>query len=411
MDERIAFNEIIEVDDRIIFSSIEGEGLYFLEKNREEATLFVNFPNILFPQRAPYKIMQRIENKIIFPPCMAEEIAVYDWKTKKFNMIELDIVPNNLKNLCKFRTSIIHNDFVYLIGHYYPAIIKMNVYTMDVFYLTDWVQEIEKKRKLGNQPYLGIGIIQENVAKFPCCCTNLILELDLDTDRAKIHEVPTDIEGFNGICFAENVYWLTARNRCEIVIWDNNTDHTEILEVEKRQDSLEGVPFNPPLLIDKKLYLFPFWADNAYCIDVSKKRVEKVEELNRVFGSQDNMKETYSKMKSPAVIVDGKIVFVDEKETIWHIYDPNSRSLTDFEVQLNKNVWKEIKKRDCIKQFGQEVCERNSIPIYWEGEMFLFRDFYDFIYKYENELNILRTQYMFPKEKKGQNIYNQFAGR
>lgn len=410
MDGRIGFSEIVKVESGIVFSSVDGEGLYFLEKGKTDAVLIDYFPEASAGQEMPYKAVIPAENKIVLPPRLAEDIAVFDCGEQRIHTVTLAALSENQKSLCKFWTSIAYHQFVYFIGHYYPAMVKMNLHTGELFYLTDWVQEIERRRKIKHDPYLGIGVVRGDAAVFPCCCANAVLWLDLKTDRIKIYEIETDIEGFNGVCLSDDRYWLTSRNNLDLVIWDKNTGHTERLKPGEENLCKGDNMFAPPLQYQGNLYLLPNRVGYAYRVDTGHRSIQKLEALEHIFNLEPLTFGRKRRISSPPGLADGKIIFITAKDNIWHAYDPALEAVTDFSVRVDTSVQKEIKKRQLIKYLNQVMDGRNGVPIWGEEEMFLCRDFGEFICRYEKSLAGLQSRFAVSHENIGRKIYNCLAG-
>ena len=370
------------------------------------------FPEAALEQEMPYKALARAGRKIILPPCQAETIAIYDCEKRMFCEVPLEPLCEGQKNLCKFWTSIAYQEQVYLIGHYYPAIVKMNIHTLETYYLTDWVVPIEKRRRLENSPYLGIGIVRESTAFFPCCCTNLILKMDLETDEITFCEIETQVKGFNGICYLEGKYWLTSRDTPAIVIWDESENRAETVEVEKRKTCEGKVSFAPSLIYGKKLYLLPYRAAHAYCIDTSSadKKIQRLEKLDPLFLLRQGEVFEGNMVTTPS-LVDGKILFVTQKDMLWHIYAPDTDTVMDFSAQMDVSEYKRLKKRKLIRYVRNAMDKGDKIPVIDEAESFSCEDLCSFISEYGNEIRTLYKTFKPCEKNAGQDIYHYITGR
>lgn len=405
MIDQIDFSEIIQVENGIIFFSPEGNGLYFLKKGRKEAELLAYFGEGL--EALPYKAIVKAGNKIFLPPCKADDIAVYDCDTKKLQTAGLDKALVRENDFFKFWTSIAYGDYVYFAGHYYSAIIKMNVHTLELAYLTDWVGKIEEKRKLQDEPYLGSGMIQEDIALFPCCCTNAILILNLKTDETEICEIQTDIEGFNGICFSEDAYWLTSRNSREIIMWNKSTDYVETLAVESEKQNTGKPLFRPPIMLDRQLYLFPVMAEHAYYVNIADRKIERAALVNEILDSEAENPDALSKTAGPPALAGGKIYFITGKDNVWHIYDPASKEIESLSVSINAHGQKAIRKKDALKRFGGSVSGRKGTVIFEEEQFFSCKELLEFVNDYQDKITDLREQAIIPEKNIGRQIYDR----
>lgn len=407
MHEKLSFGEVLRVDNGVIFSDIDGSGIYFLEKDKREAKLLVNFPYNLVGNKMLYKSLMKADTKIFLPPCLAKDILVYDYNLKTTQLIKLETLMEDQKDLCKFWTSILYDNYIYFIGHYYPAIVKINIFTMELSYLTDWVEQIERRRKLEGSPYLGIGIIHENIALFPCCCSNAVLRLDLNTDKTIVYDIQTDIEGFNGICFSRDRYWLTSRNSYQIAILEKNMNDVETMDMEAEERYSKGLFFRPPLLFSEKLYLFPATADHVYCIDTVDRKIQRIRALDEILDLEQDGKLNFCKISSPPILIDHKIYFVTGKDNVWHIFDPITNSLENFIVQADPCGNRAIKIRRFLNAFGEDIAERNATYIVVEEEGYSCKDFCDVVNEYKDQLKYFKLQLPVTEENIGRSIYRK----
>ena len=403
--ESISFAEVLPIENGIVFSSVDGEGLYFLEKGKREAELLAFFPNRLTEQKAFYKALTKAESKIFLSPVLADDIAVYDFETKEMQTIPLDGELAGAEELCKFWTSFTHGEFVYLIGHYYPAIVKVNIHTLELSYLTGWAEQIERKRKLQNGPYLGIGIQEGDTAVFPCCCTNGVLKLNLGTDETEFYELQTDIKGFNGICFSEGKYWLPSRDSYDVAVWDIHNEETDTLTV--LDSGRNPGNFYPPLLWGKNLYLFSGTAPHAYSIDTGNRTVKEIAILDETLADDSERSPEWKKIAAPPALVEGTICFVTTKDRAWHVYAPDTETLTHFSVSVNERGQKAFRKKRSWEWFYQERCEKGESFIFMEEKLFDGKDFCDFLCEHQTELETLELQDCRPKGNAGRNIYEK----
>lgn len=405
MVSQLSFAEILQVNNEVLFSSNDGEGLYFLDKENKKARIFVDFPIMPNLVEDSYKVLAKVGNKIFLPSCFNEHIAVYDCETENYQILKLESLSAEQKNLHKFWTSIIYDHFIFFVGHYYPAIVKLNIDTMEMVYLTDWVEQIERKRKLDNAPYLGIGIVRDDIAMLPCCCTNAILKLDLKTNKTEVCEITACVDGFNGLCCSKDMYWLTVRNGPEIVVWNRNTDSVEMLKVERRK-KYGGVPFAPPLKYQDNLYVFPYWGNYAYCINTFTKKIERIDELKDIFDIQQTALLKISKIIYPPTLVSGKIYFVTGMDKVWHIYDPVKKVVESFPVYIDMSRQKVIKKRRSLIDLGRAIRENNKTFLFWEEELFSGREYSEMVYEYQKEIGDFQSRHKAFKESTGQDIYS-----
>ena len=387
MFKSICWDEALPIETGIVFLSIEGVGLYFLENGKQEITLLTYLPDICIKGKKPYKTMVKFGDQIILPPCESDYIAVYDCGTRLFRTARLETLPMYQDDLYKFWICVVYKDFVYFIGHYYPAIVKMNIHTMKLSYLFDWIKQIGKRREEESTPFLKNAIVHKDALLMPCRCTNAILKLDLNTDKTELFEVETNKFQLDGICYARGKYWLTALNRYEIVIWDEKQNYTEIIELKKGESNTGSVLFCQPFVFHNNIYLFPFRADCAYSINTISKEVQKIDGLDSVFNSKQYIDQNYRKVVNIPAIKDGYVYFITGDKKNFHMYNLASKTKMNIPLYISTYTLRmtQIERRKkMFNLFYKRDHSSKGAVTFSEGEGFFCEDFCDFICKYED---------------------------
>lgn len=96
-----------------------------------------------------YFDIKRWEDKLILTPFNAKEIAIYDTKNKIWDKIPVYMDEGKF---CfdsaegkKFITSIVYEDSIYFIPATFPAIVKLNLRSNEIQYISDWIQSFDKE--------------------------------------------------------------------------------------------------------------------------------------------------------------------------------------------------------------------------------------------------------------------------
>lgn len=152
------------------------------------------------------------EDIVILIPCCANNIAFYDKKEKKFFFKEFS--EKNVK-FDKFFGYKIWNNNLYLFGIRYPAILKMDLSTKEIAYLTEWTNKIKT------------GLM------------SICFQTDYYIDKCK-------------------VYMLSALEN-QVMIFNVETEKSEILKIGE-----EGAVYSTITKIDKNLFLLT--TQNGDCV-------------------------------------------------------------------------------------------------------------------------------------------------
>lgn len=281
----ICCDNYIEYNGKIWFFSFAFNALCCYNNEQRKVETMVQIPNEDIWKIRLYKEIIRVQNKIILIPCSANEIAIYDLENAAIQKVSFEYPEFAWKVkpclVAKFWTAVSHGKNVYLFGHYYPGILKLNLENYQITYLNNWINKIDKLALDDEKPYLTEGIVENDLAILPFCCANAVLIFDFNNDSIKIKELKYSGTGFNGMCKYGDTFWLVPRQSGAIVEWDGQ----RIKEYEGYPEGLQlnNIPFNKPLFYENKIYLTPIRANQFIEIDIKSGKMKELSILNQIF--------------------------------------------------------------------------------------------------------------------------------
>lgn len=150
--------------------------------------------------------------KLIFCPMRAQNIVVYDIAQKSFLSIPLDmeLVRNNKVYKKNYKTEdvVLYNDFAYIVGCSYPAIIRISLQDMSVKYITEPFKELDKRIVDYSNGYFDCVTRQNNDLYAGCCLSGDILKFSLEDETYEI--ISTDFKGINAVIETKDKLLLTS---------------------------------------------------------------------------------------------------------------------------------------------------------------------------------------------------------
>lgn len=313
--------EFYKEGDNIWFSDYTHNGIYRINEKTKEIHRLTDFPGEKGREMMLYKTVSHIKDWFVFGPCAAREIAVYNYKKNQMKKIPLQKASKGKMNQEEFRfwMAATYKDYVYLFGLRYPAIIRINPETEETVYYTKWAEELEQYITEWKWGYLSEGIVRGRFAYLPCFCTNAILKFDLDSGIWEFIEVPFKAEGIFGIGDDGRNLWLVSLEGQSIIKWNLESGAVKEIEIPNRNKVI--LPFHAPLLTDRTIYLFPFAAEDVYCIDMETETVERHK------GLSDGLNTERRKFCSGVInvlnpkIIEDRIFYINGKDYSWHTYD------------------------------------------------------------------------------------------
>lgn len=388
--------ESYEEGDNIWFSAYTHNGLYQVNRRTNEINRMATFPGEKGNAMMLYKAVVHKKDWLIFVPCMAEEIAVYNYKNEQMKKIPLREVTGNYRvnysGEYKFWTGISYKNYVYLLGLRYPAIIRLNPCTGETVYDTNWLEAVELKINGDRPGYWADWIIRGKYAYLPCLCLSAVLRYDLETNEKIIIDIPSKIEGFYGIGDDGTNLWMVPMECENIVKWNPESGAVKEIKVPYRRKEI--FPFHKPMFTQKGAYLFPFRTEDVFRIDLKTETVKWNKKFSNIL---DIEKKDYSAGIINVLNLQKTkygFSYINNKDYSWHTYDTRTgaESITYWEVTG--------KEREYIQQlFMKDRISREGLLLEEEEWPFLL---------YMNSVFINRPEKgkYGQREVVGKNIYN-----
>ncbi len=203
---RLCTTKTSEDNEKIYCVSFAFSRLYEIDKKTGEAVelkIKKNGAELDFM----FFSIEKINEKLILIPLKANEIVVYNLISKTTDYIELKSldyiskrkeVAKNAKFVCSYSK----DNYVYLLGAFYPAIIQFNVDTYETEYITEWAGRLGEKKNFdynlvtgctaqGDKLYMSMGY-------YPS-----VMVMDTKNNSIEIIKINTPYKGFSGISSSE----------------------------------------------------------------------------------------------------------------------------------------------------------------------------------------------------------------
>ncbi len=272
---KVIMEDCVLIENRIYFFSRDWNALYTTDLDSNRITFLGIMPeeNVLARRLCAGIIYNRNREELILIPMTAKKIWIYDLKTAQWKGLERKYMTDGDFHKEIFRAAEYKNN-LFLIGSNYPAIIRMNIDTYELDYLTEPYTFL-KPLKNGIEGYFRSDFcLKENQLLLASCLNNYVLKIDLNTFDFEWHEVGEYGFCYSGIAWDGEYYWLSPRTGTPIVKWDGK-DKTEYFPLPEEFDSLIynflGVQY-----VDGKL-IFPGMLQNKTLMIDTNTRKQKIE--------------------------------------------------------------------------------------------------------------------------------------
>lgn len=333
---------LVEENGKIWMVLLNRNGICEIDKVTRRARICGIFEGEPLEKEKLYAYVERVDDYLIFCPWEAEKIAIYHIKRKLIKYIPLKKTEGIYKEAqdgAKFGNMVRYGMDVYLLGFSYPAIVKLNIKSMEVTYITGWVDAVENMIVPGDtNGYFSDGhVIIGNMLIIPLGPVNAVLELDLETDRFRFRKVDIPMERIGGISSAdrENV-WIVGKGRKSnrISCWNLKTEKvSEYCLSDLEEDMIH--PFYAPICTATTVYLFPINASCIYEISVAEGRSGKSRVLERPFKEPKDSLWPYWRTMAPEI--KGNLLrFLSCDDLVWHEYDVATGEGINYSVLLEE---------------------------------------------------------------------------
>ena len=218
---RIKSTDIVEENGTIWMSIMGMNGLVEVDISTWKIKVLCKFEKENNTLYNLYSSIVKVKNKIILIPCAAERIAIYELSTKSMVYLKIRDVQNNRNEIydknAKFWKYYVDGDDVYLLGHYYPAIIKINTdtYKINVFEIKE-EEEIENgRRREMNCKYVLQYIYKNRYIGLYSLKNEIVLEIDSKTFEIKKRRISLEEDSLKKI-FPEWIFIENINAECSL---------------------------------------------------------------------------------------------------------------------------------------------------------------------------------------------------
>ena len=323
---RLSCDVFVDDGEYIWFSLFWQNGLFKKKHGSTIAEYMGDFPGLGRNTTRLFNNAILRNGKIIFAPGNADKIAIYDIACNRFEMIAFEKRPIISRRVWPkdgywFRTVIISGDDAFFMPMNYMGILKMDLNTYEMTVIDDWVSEVEKNISADNvEVYLSEGIIRNGIGMFPFQCADAIMKFDIENEVVQIISVDSEVDGYTGMIFDGQRYWLTPIKFDDIILWEGPGYKCKRINVEY-SNNFERAPFHEPIIVDGYVYLLPIFCEKIFRINIANLEMSEVTDLYYVFDTKDYKPQIGWDYVQAIGIYCDKLVFITGKDATWHIYD------------------------------------------------------------------------------------------
>jgi len=226
---KIWFYDYVQIGEEIWFSAGNFNGLFKADIKTGKARLIGRFPNEERFGWHLYSSVKQYKDRLIFTPCFANEIAVYDMTAKEFTKYKLKEIQTEHDINFKFFNAVMFENFVYFIAWHYPAIVRFDAETGEIEYITDCFKDdffLEKRAGI----FTTMGFARGSIQYLPSRQHNALFKLDMENCRGEFITAGSSEYKHVSMCSNGDEVWLISLKNNEKILSKLNLYTNEFTE-------------------------------------------------------------------------------------------------------------------------------------------------------------------------------------
>lgn len=304
-----------------------------------------------------------IGSKVIFVPCDGNEICVLDDDTGRKESIQLDVDDDNVYNGYKFWETAVFGDNLYIMGIWYPAVIKFNARSNNVKYLWKYCEQLyDNSSDIDKQYryYFADGHVSyQDDLYFAIGRDSSLFRLTPSDDEYEIINTGSGISKILSISNNGDDIWMTDRysETGRISIWNINT--------RKAQDYTlpsEGL-WNAPVFYDQYAYFFPMTNEGKiYKVDTTTMECELFKQLDVLLIESDYDGNECRNASVMMARIEGNIItFIRRPDYTWFTYNFETGELTSAVYEITDEEYLKALEKDYYDQKYDNCVNDNQV--------------------------------------------------
>jgi hypothetical protein len=227
----LTFENLYEDTDHFWFTSYHFNALFRMDKQTWETEYMGSFTDEKRQGWRLYGPITAYGGNLYFAPILAGEISEYNPECNTFRQLgslslHKKINAHDWKGP-KFLNAVKYKDYLFLIGCFYPAIIRIDLPTGEADFFTDWLEPLKKLMAVDDGYYFRSACAVGPLIIAAALNTNAVVVFDMDSCTSKVYEVGSKGYKYSGICYDSSNYWLSPRFSGPVVKWNPSGAYKE----------------------------------------------------------------------------------------------------------------------------------------------------------------------------------------
>ena len=379
--QNLAFENIHVMENDIWFTAYNYNALFKMDRSSWQTEYVGSFPNEKQDGWRLYASILEHDEKLVFVPSAAEEIAEYNINKKTFKKTRIMEPENTLvdkyKPEAKFYAAAKYKNYIFFIACSYPAFIRYDVNSGKIDYYTDWVEELNGLNEDSKDVYFRqAACVVDSCFIVASCSANAFVQFDMENCISKVFRVGNKDARYSGICHDGKDFWGAPRNEGPIVRWNRETNTFKEYNNFPKGYTKCKYSFWSTCFAGGFVWLFPNQANMALRIDPTNEKIEIAtglqEKLEAVIENKGQYSENYLMGQSK----DNIIYAHTGKGNEFIEYDINNQKMKSEGIKLSEvDSRKTLQQRTVFRNITSDLLEGENHNAFSEGPSALLTDF------------------------------------
>jgi len=295
---KLWFESVVEVNGEIWFSASNLNGIFRADRESGESQFVINFPHYPNDALRLYSACVLIKGKIVFAPCSAKDIAVYDIQKNEIKTIELE---QKIVDQCKsslFLAAFEYKGFAYLIGAAYPAILKVDIMNFEIRNITTPFEQYRHIESNYDKTFGSSFVIKNDMLYLPILYRNNVLCMDLNTYKCNFLEVLPQKSRAWDLCIVNDTLLIWGTD-FKLSLFNLNTEKIKVFDIENDTKYEQSGAFLIPY--KNKVMIFRARSKNVIVFDIDTGKV--IGELQNINYFSKGFNKDYTYLLGDAIIM------------------------------------------------------------------------------------------------------------
>lgn len=273
------FENITIKEEKAYFFSYEMDGLFEIDFFQQSCKYLTSYG---ISESGVHRLFSNVLiycDWLVCIPMRAEYVMAFNKRTKEKIFVHIPKVGQTYKKDAKFLSAHIIGESLYMVGHAYPGVVKINLKTWASELVLDFVNVYTKEISKEKDLFRYSQLVDNKWIIMPSAFSNDLFVFDITTNYLEKKNIGKIELGFSSVYVQDDYFWLFPLYQNEILKWNYKTEECfrYYISNENKKDDCSKMRFSNYIILDNYIVLIPMWDYNFVIIDKHTGEIKEVE--------------------------------------------------------------------------------------------------------------------------------------